>query len=197
MNFLETYAEGIVVGDICNGDTLFIFQIARSVIRIIQIAVPFVLIILGSAGDAVTDRAGLAGHAAALDIHKDIKLIRVLRENKRLANDRLKGLKSEIIIDITLVDRDLSGSRYEIHACDRAFPSSSSVKSIRSQSSFPPIRSSWFPASEPDACAPDRHRRRASWPSLFRAGPSAAYRSLRAQRLSPASSQASREGKSL
>ena len=48
MNFLETYAEGIVVGDICNGDTLFIFQIARSVIRIIQIAVPFVLIILGS-----------------------------------------------------------------------------------------------------------------------------------------------------
>ena len=44
----EEYTEGIVVGNICNGDTFFIFQTAYSVILIIQIAVPFVLIVLGS-----------------------------------------------------------------------------------------------------------------------------------------------------
>ncbi len=34
--------------DACSGDTLFIFQIAYRVIRILQIAVPFALIIWGS-----------------------------------------------------------------------------------------------------------------------------------------------------
>ena len=33
---------------VCDGDTLFIFQIARLIIRILQIAVPFALIIWGS-----------------------------------------------------------------------------------------------------------------------------------------------------
>lgn len=39
---------GILSGDVCQGNTLFIFQIAYSVVKIIQIAVPFALIILGS-----------------------------------------------------------------------------------------------------------------------------------------------------
>lgn len=34
--------------NVCEGDTLFVFQIARLVIRILQIAVPFALIIWGS-----------------------------------------------------------------------------------------------------------------------------------------------------
>lgn len=34
--------------NLCNGDTLFVFQIARLVIKVIQIAVPFALIIWGS-----------------------------------------------------------------------------------------------------------------------------------------------------
>lgn len=34
--------------NVCDGDTLFVFQIARLVIRILQIAVPFALIIWGS-----------------------------------------------------------------------------------------------------------------------------------------------------
>ena len=38
----------VLSGDICSGNTLFIFQIAYSVVKIIQIAVPFALIILGS-----------------------------------------------------------------------------------------------------------------------------------------------------
>ncbi len=34
--------------NVCEGDTLFVFQIARLIIRILQIAVPFALIIWGS-----------------------------------------------------------------------------------------------------------------------------------------------------
>lgn len=39
---------GNISTDICSGDTLFIFQTARLVIKVIQIAVPFALIIWGS-----------------------------------------------------------------------------------------------------------------------------------------------------
>lgn len=42
VNFLD-----VEVG-ICSGSTLFVFQVARLIIRIIQIAVPFALIIWGS-----------------------------------------------------------------------------------------------------------------------------------------------------
>lgn len=34
--------------DLCSGDTLFVFQIAHTVIKVLQIAVPFALIIWGS-----------------------------------------------------------------------------------------------------------------------------------------------------
>ena len=54
MNFLEaaqnvTNQGGTQVSlGVCSGDTLFVFQVARLVIRIIQVAVPFALIIWGS-----------------------------------------------------------------------------------------------------------------------------------------------------
>lgn len=44
INFLET---AVSLG-ICDGKTLFAFQIARFIIRILQIAVPFALIIWGA-----------------------------------------------------------------------------------------------------------------------------------------------------
>ena len=45
INFLE--AKEVSLG-ICDDQTLFVFQVARLVIRIIQVAVPFALIIWGS-----------------------------------------------------------------------------------------------------------------------------------------------------
>lgn len=42
INFLD------ISTDFCSGDTLFIFQIAHTVIKVLQIAVPFALIIWGS-----------------------------------------------------------------------------------------------------------------------------------------------------
>ena len=58
------------------------------------------------AGDAVADRAGLAGHSAALDIDQYVELISVLSQHERLADDGLQGLKSEIVVDISLIDRE-------------------------------------------------------------------------------------------
>lgn len=61
-------------------------------------------------GDAVTDGSGLAGVTAALDINLDVELIQSLGCAERLANDNLKGLKTEVLVDICLVDRDLAGA---------------------------------------------------------------------------------------
>ena len=46
-NILATTTKTIEIG-VCSDETLFVFQIARFVIRVIQIAVPFALIIWGS-----------------------------------------------------------------------------------------------------------------------------------------------------
>ena len=66
-------------------------------------------------GDAVADSASLSGHTAALDVDQNIKLICILRQHERLANDGLQSLKSEVIIDVSLIDRDLAGSRYKVN----------------------------------------------------------------------------------
>ena len=63
----------------------------------------------------MTNRAGLAGHSAALNIDQYVELISVLSQHERLADDGLQGLKSEIIVDISLIDRDLTGSRYKVN----------------------------------------------------------------------------------
>ena len=47
-NNLDSSTTNEVSLGVCSGDTLFVFEVARLVIRILQIAVPFALIIWGS-----------------------------------------------------------------------------------------------------------------------------------------------------
>src|SRR5450631_2518246 len=47
------------------------------------------------ARDAVTDRAGLAGDAAAVDRNRDVEARRHLHELERLANDHAAGFAAE------------------------------------------------------------------------------------------------------
>ena len=63
-----------------------------------------------SAGNAMTDGAGLAGHAAALDGADDIDLADQIGRSQRLTDDHLQGIQAEIIIDITAVDGDGAGA---------------------------------------------------------------------------------------
>src|SRR3954464_6598479 len=65
------------------------------------------------ARDAVTDRAGLAGDAAAGHRHRDVELVRELHELERLTDDHATGLATEEFIERTLVDGDLAGTGLE------------------------------------------------------------------------------------
>lgn len=47
----------------------------------------------------MTDRAGLAGDTAAVTVHTTSNFPSCIGQGQRLANDELKGLKAEIIVD--------------------------------------------------------------------------------------------------
>jgi hypothetical protein len=61
----------------------------------------------------VADRAGLAGDAAAGDRHGDVELVGELHELERLAHDHAAGLTAEELVQRTVVDGDLAGTRLE------------------------------------------------------------------------------------
>ena len=63
-----------------------------------------------SAGDSVTDGAGLTGDSAACDGGVDIHLAAETDGLEGLTNDELESVKSEIIIEITTVYGDLAGA---------------------------------------------------------------------------------------
>ena len=58
--------------------------------------------------DAVADRAGLAGDAAACNAADNVELLVGLGEDERLTDDGLQGVKAEVIVDVAVVDRDLA-----------------------------------------------------------------------------------------
>ena len=66
--------------------------------------------------DAVTDCACLAGKTAALDIYKHIELVSAVRCNQGLTNNNLQSLKTEILVDVSLIDGNLAGSRHQIYS---------------------------------------------------------------------------------
>src|SRR5688572_6613100 len=56
--------------------------------------------------DAVTDRAGLAGRAAAGDRDLEVEARQRVGELERLANQHARGLATEVVLDRLAVDRD-------------------------------------------------------------------------------------------
>src|SRR5699024_3533273 len=65
------------------------------------------------AGDAVTDRAGLAGEAAAGYGALHVKLAGGAGGLERLTADHLQGLQTEVVVDGAVVDLDLTGTTRE------------------------------------------------------------------------------------
>src|SRR5690349_12480292 len=63
------------------------------------------------AGDAVADRAGLAGEATADHVHGDVDLAELLHDLERLPNDHLRGLAPEVLVVLAAVDDDLAVAR--------------------------------------------------------------------------------------
>ena len=58
----------------------------------------------------MTQSAGLAGHAAALDGGNDVHLAQGGGGIQGLTNDHLQGLQAEIIVDIAAIDGDGAGA---------------------------------------------------------------------------------------
>src|SRR5882724_6724552 len=66
-------------------------------------------------GDAVTDRAGLAGDAAAIHAHADVELVHGLHRFERLTHDHPAGFAAEELIERPVVDGDraLAGAQVD------------------------------------------------------------------------------------
>ncbi|MPM19265.1 hypothetical protein SDC9_65686 [bioreactor metagenome] len=62
------------------------------------------------AGDTVTDRAGLAGVAAAVDADERVVLRKRAGEHEGRADDHLEGFHSKVIVEIALVDGDFAAA---------------------------------------------------------------------------------------
>ena len=58
----------------------------------------------------MTDSAGLTGYAAAGYGADDVELTGGAGQLHRLTNDELQGVKTEVIVDVTIVDGDFAGT---------------------------------------------------------------------------------------
>ena len=63
-----------------------------------------------SAGNAVTDSAGLTGNAAAGDGDNDVDLAQQVGGDQGLTDDQLQGLQTEVVVDVAAVDDDGAGA---------------------------------------------------------------------------------------
>ena len=83
--------------------------------------------------EAVADSAGLTCVTAAADCHIEVIFAESIDQRERLADDNLEGFRSEIIIDVTLIDNDLASSLRKEYSGDRTLSSSCTVKSFACQ----------------------------------------------------------------
>ena len=80
------------------------------------------------AGNAVTDRAGLAGDAAAVHVRHDVELANRVRNAEGLVDDELQGLETEVIVNVAVVDGDLAGTGIQSDAGNGALSSAGAVE---------------------------------------------------------------------
>ena len=81
-----------------------------------------------SSGNTVTDRTCLAGNAAAVYAANDVEFLSCAGDLERLTNDELKSFKTEIIVDISVVDGNLTCTCINADAGYRALSASCTVE---------------------------------------------------------------------
>ena len=75
----------------------------------------------------MTDGAGLAGDATAVDAHTDVELIRELNSLERLAHNHAAGFAAEELIERTLVDGDLALAGLDVDTGRSGFAAAGAV----------------------------------------------------------------------
>ena len=78
-------------------------------------------------GDAVTDGAGLAGLAAAGNVHHDVERFDVFRELQGLHDDHAAGFTLEVLVERAAVDHDLARAALDEDAGDGALATAGAV----------------------------------------------------------------------
>ena len=81
-----------------------------------------------STGKTVADGAGLAGNSAAAYATNDVEFAVRLGDCERLTNDELKSFKTEIFVNVTVVDGDFAGAVINTDAGYRALSAAGSVE---------------------------------------------------------------------
>ena len=76
----------------------------------------------------MTDSTCLTGDTAALNVSNDVELAHGIGDAEGLVNDELKGLKAEVLVNVTAVYSDVTGSGIKANAGYRALSSAGSVE---------------------------------------------------------------------
>ena len=79
-------------------------------------------------GDAVADGACLTGYAAAGDVANYVEAIGKSCQLEGLTNDQLKGVESEIIVDLSVVDDNLACTLLKSYSGNGALSSACAVE---------------------------------------------------------------------
>jgi len=64
----------------------------------------------------MTDSASLTGNTAAGNADDDVVLALQAQQDQRRTDDQLQGLQTEVVVDITIVDGDLTGAGVNANA---------------------------------------------------------------------------------
>ena len=76
----------------------------------------------------MTDCAGLTGDSAAADAADNIELLSCACECERLTDDELEGLKTEIVINVSIIDYDFACTGIKTNSGNRLFSAACTVK---------------------------------------------------------------------
>ena len=71
-------------------------------------AIGFLVADTEGAGDTVTNRARLSGHAAAVHVDDDVELVGRGHSLEGLIDDKTHGVEGEVVLEGTLVDGDVA-----------------------------------------------------------------------------------------
>ena len=81
-----------------------------------------------SASETMTDSAGLTGDTAACNVGDDVELTGGAGNAEGLVDDELQGLETEVIVDGTAVDGDLTAAGIQANASDGLLSAAGAVE---------------------------------------------------------------------
>ncbi len=76
----------------------------------------------------MADSASLTGNTAAGNADDDVILALQAQQDQRRTDDQLQGLQTEVVVDITIVDGDLTGAGVNANAGNGILTTTSAVE---------------------------------------------------------------------